>query len=63
MGDPSSDHLESLQLENATRPAGDFDYYERMEKFAKLPPLNAKRNVPAPDSSSDTNPMTGAGSA
>jgi len=37
--------------------------HERMEKFAKLPPLNAKRNVPAPNASSDTDPMMGAGSS
>ncbi len=35
---------------------------ERMDKFAKLPPLNAKRNVPPPNTSSDSNPITGAGS-
>lgn len=34
---------------------------ERMDKFAKLPPLNAKRNVPQPNTSSDSNPITGAG--
>jgi len=33
---------------------------ERMERFAKLPPLNAKRNVPPPNTSSDSNPVTGA---
>jgi len=36
---------------------------ERMERFAKLPPLNAKRNVPPPNTSSDSNPVTGAGSS
>lgn len=35
---------------------------ERMDKFAKLPPLNAKRNVPPPNTSSDANPDAGAGS-
>ncbi|MFO0706175.1 MAG: zinc ribbon domain-containing protein [Nitrospira sp.] len=34
---------------------------ERMDKFAKLPPLNAKRNVPPPNTTSDSNPPTGAG--
>lgn len=29
---------------------------ERMERFAKLPPLNLKRNVPPPNTSSDSNP-------
>ncbi len=32
---------------------------ERMEKFAKLPPLNAKRNVPPPNTSSPSDPITG----
>jgi hypothetical protein len=27
---------------------------ERMERFAKLPPLNLKRNVPPPNTSSDS---------
>ena len=27
---------------------------ERMERFAKLPPLNAKRNMPPPNTSSDS---------
>ena len=31
---------------------------ERMQRFAKLPPLNAKRNVPPPNTSSDANPIT-----
>lgn len=34
---------------------------ERMDKFAKLPPLNAKRNVPPPNTSSDSDPITGIG--
>lgn len=32
---------------------------ERMDRFAKLPPLNAKRNVPPPDAS----PASGPGSS
>ncbi len=36
---------------------------ERMERFAKLPPLNAKRMVPLPNTSSDQDPSTGAKSA
>jgi putative FmdB family regulatory protein len=35
---------------------------ERMQKFAKLPPLNAKRNVPAPNTTSDSDPGTRVGS-
>jgi putative FmdB family regulatory protein len=35
---------------------------ERMEKFAKLPPLNAKRNVPPPNTSSASDPVPGSGS-
>ena len=34
---------------------------ERMEKFAKLPPLNAKRNVPPPNTSSASDPVPGSG--
>ena len=36
---------------------------ERMKRFAKLPPLNAKRNVPPPNISSDGDPIIGAGSS
>lgn len=40
---------------------------ERMERFAKLPPLNLKRNVPLPNVSSDSDPAShvepGSGSA
>jgi putative FmdB family regulatory protein len=32
---------------------------ERMERFAKLPPLNAKRNVPPPNTSFDSNASAG----
>ncbi|MBH0190965.1 MAG: hypothetical protein HP492_04200 [Nitrospira sp.] len=32
---------------------------ERMERFAKLPPLNAKRNVPPPNTSFDSNTSAG----
>jgi putative FmdB family regulatory protein len=35
---------------------------ERMEKFAKLPPLNAKRNVPPPNDSSVSDSLTGSNS-
>jgi putative FmdB family regulatory protein len=35
---------------------------ERMERFGKLPPLNAKRNMPPPNSFSDSNPASGASS-
>jgi putative FmdB family regulatory protein len=35
---------------------------ERMERFAKLPPLNAVRTVPPPNTTSDTNPVAGSGS-
>jgi putative FmdB family regulatory protein len=35
--------------------------HERMERFAKLPPLNAIRNVPAPNTVSDSNSSTEAG--
>ena len=35
---------------------------ERMERFAKLPPLNAKRKVPPPNTSSDSNAVAGTGS-
>jgi len=31
---------------------------ERMERFAKLPPLNLKRNVPPPNVSSDSDSAT-----
>ena len=34
---------------------------ERMERFAKLPPLNVKRKVPPPNNFSDSNPITGSG--
>lgn len=37
--------------------------HERMERFAKLPPLNAKRNVPPPNTSSDSNAVTETGSS
>lgn len=30
---------------------------ERMQRFAKLPPLNAKRNMPPPNMSSDADPL------
>lgn len=33
--------------------------HERMEKFAKLPPLNAKRNVPPPNATSSSDPGPG----
>jgi len=36
--------------------------HERMERFAKLPPLNAKRNVPPPNTFSDSSSGTGTGS-
>ncbi|MBD0315824.1 MAG: zinc ribbon domain-containing protein [Nitrospiraceae bacterium] len=35
--------------------------HERMEKFSKLPPLNAKRNVPPPNTSSASEPVPGSG--
>ncbi len=35
---------------------------ERMERFAKLPPLNAKRNVPPPNTSFDSNASAGSDS-
>ena len=35
--------------------------HERMEKFAKLPPLNAKRSVPHPNTSSASEPVSGSG--
>jgi putative FmdB family regulatory protein len=35
---------------------------ERMERFAKLPRLNAKRNVPPPNISSDADPIVKEGS-
>ncbi|MBX3347533.1 MAG: zinc ribbon domain-containing protein [Nitrospira sp.] len=31
---------------------------ERMERFIKLPPLNAKRNVPPPNMSSESEPSS-----
>lgn len=34
-------------------------YDERMHKFAKLPPLNAKRNMPAPNTTSAADPVPG----
>lgn len=34
---------------------------ERMHKFAKLPPLNAKRNVPEPNTTSASDPAPGPG--
>ncbi|MEK7763654.1 MAG: hypothetical protein AAB433_18945, partial [Nitrospirota bacterium] len=34
---------------------------ERMDRFAKLPPLNAKRNVPAPDATSASGLGSGPG--
>ena len=34
---------------------------ERMDKFAKLPPLNLKRNVPQPDTASPSDPGAGPG--
>lgn len=37
--------------------------HERMERFAKLPPLNAKRDMPPPNNFSDSDPSTGAGSS
>jgi putative FmdB family regulatory protein len=36
---------------------------ERMERFAKLPPLNAKRDVPPPNTLSDSNAVAGTGSS
>ncbi len=36
---------------------------ERMERFAKLPPLNAKRDVPPPNTFSDSNAVAGTGSS
>jgi len=36
---------------------------ERMQKFAKLPPLNAKRNVPPPNTTSTSDPVGGSGSS
>jgi putative FmdB family regulatory protein len=36
---------------------------ERMQRFAKLPPLNAKRNVPAPNVSSESDPISTEGSS
>jgi putative FmdB family regulatory protein len=35
---------------------------ERMERFAKLPPLDAKRNMPTPNVSSESDPMSSKGS-
>lgn len=35
---------------------------ERMERFAKLPPLNAKRNMPLPNMSSDSDSTDHGGS-
>ena len=35
---------------------------ERMDRFGKLPPLNAKRNVPPPNTTNDSNPPADAGS-
>lgn len=32
---------------------------ERMHRFAKLPPLNAQRTMPAPNVSSDSDPTSG----
>lgn len=34
---------------------------ERMDKFAKLPPLNLKRNVPQPDAAAPSDPGSGPG--
>ncbi len=34
---------------------------ERMDRFAKLPPLNAKRNVPQPNAASTSDPGSGQG--
>lgn len=34
---------------------------ERMDRFAKLPPLNAKRNVPQPNATSASDPGSGPG--
>ena len=36
---------------------------ERMERFAKLPPLNARRNVPPANMSSDADPIAKEGSS
>ena len=35
---------------------------ERMQRFTKLPPLNAKRNVPPPNVSSESDPPSTEGS-
>lgn len=35
---------------------------ERMQRFAKLPPLNAKRNMPPPNVTSDSDPTSTEGS-
>jgi putative FmdB family regulatory protein len=35
---------------------------ERMERFTKLPPLNAKRNMPVPNVGSESDPMSPEGS-
>ena len=35
---------------------------ERMQRFTKLPPLNAKRNVPPPNVSSESDPPSTKGS-
>ncbi len=35
---------------------------ERMERFAKLPPLNAKRTMPPPNITSESDPMPPEGS-
>jgi putative FmdB family regulatory protein len=35
---------------------------ERMHKFAKLPPLNARRNTPAPNTTSASDSASGTGS-
>lgn len=35
---------------------------ERMQRFAKLPPLDAKRNMPPPNVSSESDPMSSEGS-
>lgn len=35
---------------------------ERMQRFAKLPPLNAKRNVPEPNITSESDPQSTEGS-
>ena len=35
---------------------------ERMQRFAKLPPLNVKRNMPQPNMTSDSDPQSTEGS-